>query len=269
MKYNTLQDLFIDELEDLYDAERQIIDALPKMEQAASSPELKKAFRTHLQQTTDQLHRLDEVFNRLGVSHDGKSCEGMKGIIHEGEELLGIQGDPAVKDAALIAAAQRVEHYEIAGYGTARTYAHELGYNDVEDTLPLKHPEDIELDGSKCFKCALSSISTEVTHTLFEKFQSPEKRRKLYEEKLLPPLKRQIDRGILELVQHCKSLTTASFDEFTQGLKDAYIALQNHVLMQQSQNRTLFEEQEKSARPRIDAITRLVSSFETVQKMLA
>lgn len=131
-----LQDLFIHELRDLYNAEQQLVTALPKMAQAASTPELKDAFNHHLEQTRNHVNRLDSVFSDLGTTSSGEECEAMKGLIKEGEEIISATtGSNAVKDAALIAAAQRVEHYEIAGYGTVRTYAQELGHGKAADLL--------------------------------------------------------------------------------------------------------------------------------------
>ena len=134
-EFNTLNDLFLEQLEDLYDAEKRLTDALPKMAQAATSPELKQAFEDHEAQTRQHVQRLEQIFHRLGKSPQRETCEAMKGLIKEGEEMMGAKGDNAVRDAALIAAAQRVEHYEIAGYGTVRTCAQRLGLTDVAQTL--------------------------------------------------------------------------------------------------------------------------------------
>ncbi len=134
-EFNTLNDLFLEQLEDLYDAEKRLTDALPKMAQAATSPELKQAFEDHEAQTRQHVQRLEQIFHRLGKSPQRETCEAMKGLIKEGEEMMGAKGDNAVRDAALIAAAQRVEHYEIAGYGTVRNFAQRLGLTDVAQTL--------------------------------------------------------------------------------------------------------------------------------------
>ena len=131
----SLRDLYIDELQDLYSAEGQIIDALPQMSAAASSPNLKRALDEHLEQTAVQRERLELVFKALGVQPGGRRCAGMEGLITEGRERLRQDGPGDVKDAALIAAAQRVEHYEMAVYGTARTYAQLLGDSDSERLL--------------------------------------------------------------------------------------------------------------------------------------
>ena len=123
MKIDSLQKLFVEELRDLYSAENQILKALPKMGKAATSPELKAAFEKHLEETKGQVDRLEKIFEGLGKSPKGKTCKAMKGLVEEGSELMEEDIEPAVLDAGLIAAAQRVEHYEMAGYGTVRTYA--------------------------------------------------------------------------------------------------------------------------------------------------
>jgi ferritin-like metal-binding protein YciE len=135
MYLNSLRDLFVDQLKDLYDAESQIVTALPKMANAASSAPLKQAFQQHLEQSHEHLRRLENVFNEVGVRPIGEHCPAMAGLIEEGEEIISAPGDAAVKDAALIAAAQRVEHYEMAGYGAVRTYAKELGFKNAEKLL--------------------------------------------------------------------------------------------------------------------------------------
>ncbi len=135
VELNSLQDLFVNQLEDLYDAEQRLTKALPKMADAASSTDLKQAFQSHLRETEGHVSRLESIFNSLGAKAKGETCEAMKGLISEGETVISAKGDPAVKDAALIAAAQRVEHYEIAGYGTARTFALRLNLPDAAETL--------------------------------------------------------------------------------------------------------------------------------------
>jgi ferritin-like metal-binding protein YciE len=146
MMYNSLKDLFVEQLRDLYDAEHQISRALPKMANAASSTELKDAFNMHLDQTRTQIQRLERIFSDLGMAPQGENCEAMQGIIKEGDQVINAQGDPNVKDAALITAAQRVEHYEIAGYGSVRTYAKELGYSDAADLLQKTLDEEGKTD---------------------------------------------------------------------------------------------------------------------------
>jgi len=127
MDLKNLRDLYIEEIKDLYSAERQLVKALPKMAKAASAPELQQAFRTHLKQTTEHAARLEQICSELGVSPRGKKCVGMEGLIQEGSELIEEDPDPDVLDAGLISKAQHVEHYEMAGYGTVRTYARQLG----------------------------------------------------------------------------------------------------------------------------------------------
>jgi ferritin-like metal-binding protein YciE len=147
MKLDSLQKLYIAELQDLYSAENQILKALPKMAKAASSPDLQAAFQDHLEQTRGQVQRLETIFERLGKSPKGKKCKGMEGLIEEGKEMMEEDADPAVLDAALISAAQRVEHYEMAGYGTVRTYAQML--NQEEDARLLQETLDEEGDTDK------------------------------------------------------------------------------------------------------------------------
>jgi ferritin-like metal-binding protein YciE len=136
MKMESLKDLYVHELNDLHSAEQQIIEALPKMAGKASNPELRRAFEEHLQVTKEQVRRLETIFDELGAGPSGQKCRGMEGLIEEGEELLEEEdADPATRDAGLIAAAQRVEHYEIAGYGCARTYAARLGFDRAAQLL--------------------------------------------------------------------------------------------------------------------------------------
>jgi ferritin-like metal-binding protein YciE len=123
MALKTLQDLFVNELKDVYSAEKQILQALPKMAKASSSPDLRRAFETHRKQTQDQVARLDKIFEQIGASTRGKKCKGMEGLLAEGTDIMEDEGEETVIDAGLIAAAQRVEHYEIAAYGCLRTYA--------------------------------------------------------------------------------------------------------------------------------------------------
>src|SRR5438270_8171187 len=127
MKLDSLKKLYLEELRDLYSAETQLVKALPKMAKGASSDELRQAFESHLKQTKEHVERLDEIFAQLDEKPTGKTCKAMKGLIEEGSEMLEQEGDESVIDAGLIAAAQRVEHYEIAAYGTVRTFANLLG----------------------------------------------------------------------------------------------------------------------------------------------
>jgi ferritin-like metal-binding protein YciE len=146
LKLNSLRDLLLEELRDLYNAETQLVEALPKMAEAANSRELKAAFKHHLEQTEGQVARLDDIFRLLEEKSSGETCEAMKGLIKEGEILINAQGDPAVRDAGLIGAAQRVEHYEMAGYGTARTLALRLGQKQIADILQTILNEEAEAD---------------------------------------------------------------------------------------------------------------------------
>lgn len=143
---NSMEELLVMELGDLYDAEQRITDALPKMAEAASSPELSRAFTEHLQQSKRHISRLEQCFVQLGKSVKAETCDAMKGLISEGEEIVSATGDANVKDAALIGAAQRVEHYEIAGYGTARTFAEHLGHDDIARLLQMTLDEEAEMD---------------------------------------------------------------------------------------------------------------------------
>jgi ferritin-like metal-binding protein YciE len=144
MKLDTLQKLYTDELRDLYNAENQLLKALPKMAKAASSEDLKEAFEKHLEQTKGHVERLEQVFEELDEKPKGKTCRAMKGLIEEGSEILEQDGEESVRDAGIIVAAQKVEHYEIAGYGSARTFAHLLGQNKAADLLQTTLDEESE-----------------------------------------------------------------------------------------------------------------------------
>jgi ferritin-like metal-binding protein YciE len=144
MKLNTLQKLYTDELRDLYNAENQLLKALPKMAKAASSEELKEAFEKHLEQTKGHVERLEQVFEELGEKPKGKTCRAMKGLIEEGSEILQEDGEESVLDAGIIVAAQKVEHYEIAGYGSVRTFAHLLGKDKSAELLQTTLDEESE-----------------------------------------------------------------------------------------------------------------------------
>lgn len=146
MELDTLKDLYIQELKDLYSAEKQLVKALPKMIRATKHPELKAAFKTHLQQTAEHARRLELICKELGVTPRGKKCVGMEGLIEEGSELIKEQPDEDVLDAGLISAAQHVEHYEMAGYGTVRTYARQLGYESQAQLLQQTLDEEGETD---------------------------------------------------------------------------------------------------------------------------
>jgi ferritin-like metal-binding protein YciE len=142
----TLEDLFLVQIEDLYDAEQRLVDALPKMAEAAHCSDLKSAFQTHWTETKGHVGRLERIFKKLGKTPTRETCPAMKGLIAEGDEMAGASGDPSVKDAALIAAAQRVEHYEMAAYGTVRTLARHLGRDDIAEELQKTLDEEGNAD---------------------------------------------------------------------------------------------------------------------------
>ncbi len=146
MSIGSLQDLLMDELKDLYSAEKQITKALPKLVKAASSPDLRDAFQTHLEETNGHVERLEKVFEILGKKGTGKTCEGMKGVLAEGSEVAGEIGKGELRDAGLITAAQRVEHYEIAAYGGVREYAKLLGHSDIVQLLEATLKEEEAAD---------------------------------------------------------------------------------------------------------------------------
>ena len=146
MALESLQDLYLEQLKDLHSAERQIIEALPKMIEQTQHPELRRGFEMHLEQTKEQLRRLEQIGERSGQKLTGHKCKGMEGLLEEGEELLEKRADSDVLDAALIAAAQRVEHYEMAGYGCARTYARLLGLEDDAKLLQQTLDEEGDTD---------------------------------------------------------------------------------------------------------------------------
>lgn len=146
MTPNSLQELYVEQLKDLYDAENQIIKALPKMIDAATSEDLKEALSEHLEITKEQATRLEQIFGALGEKGKGEKCKGMQGVIQEGSDLVGDIEDPDVRDAAIIAAAQRVEHYEMAGYGTARNFASLLKEDEASRLLQQTLDEEKEAD---------------------------------------------------------------------------------------------------------------------------
>jgi ferritin-like metal-binding protein YciE len=160
MKINTLETLLQEELKDIYDAEKRLVRALPKMARAASNHELRTAFEEHLEATKGHVQRLEHVFELLGVPAKAKPCPAMKGLIEEGEEVLSQDATEVLMDAALIGAAQRVEHYEIAAYGTARTYADRLGHQEAVDLLQETLDEEKEADET------LTSISEQLLEGL-------------------------------------------------------------------------------------------------------
>ena len=146
MHMQDLQDLYVEELRDLYNAEKQLVKALPKMAKKASHDELKQAFTTHLEETKGHVERLEQIFEKLGKRAGGKTCKAMQGIVEEGKEMMEEDAEPDVMDAALIAAAQRAEHYEIAAYGTVRTYAKLLGDNQAARVLQTTLDEEGKTD---------------------------------------------------------------------------------------------------------------------------
>lgn len=160
MKMESLKDLYLEQLRDLYDAETQLIDALPKMAEAAHHSDLKNGFNQHLRQTREHATRLERLFSALGEKPEGQTCHGMKGLIKEGQEMVKAKGDPDVIDAGLIAAAQRVEHYEIAAYGTVRAYAEILGAEEAVKVLEKTLQEEEETD-DKLTELAESHINVE------------------------------------------------------------------------------------------------------------
>ena len=149
MSVSSIQELLIDELKDIYSAEKQITRALPKMVKATTSDELKQAFQSHLEETKGQIERLDKIFEILGKAPRGKTCHGMQGVLEEGSEVIEETEKSAVRDAALISAAQRVEHYEMAAYGAVREYARILGQKEIagllEETLAEEKAADTKL----------------------------------------------------------------------------------------------------------------------------
>lgn len=146
MDMESLKDLMIDELKDLYSAENQILKALPKMIKKATSPDLKQGFEKHLKETQGHVERLEKIFQELDESPKGKKCKGMEGVIADGKELMEEDAEPEVMDAGLIGAAQHVEHYEMAGYGCVRTYAELLGLNNIAKLLQKTLDEEKATD---------------------------------------------------------------------------------------------------------------------------
>lgn len=145
-QFNSLNDLFVQQLKDLYDGEKQLTEALPFMAQAATSSQLKNAFQDHFRETEGHVKRLEQVFRAFDCEPQRETCPAMKGMIKEGSDMINAKGDPTVRDAALIAAAQRVEHYEMAGYGAVRTFAQQLGRQDLATILQQTLDEEGEAD---------------------------------------------------------------------------------------------------------------------------
>jgi ferritin-like metal-binding protein YciE len=159
-KMQTLEDLYTDLLKDLYSAEKQLVKALPKMAKNSGSADLQKAFQEHLKQTERQVERIERIFNEMGGSPRGKKCVGMEGLIEEGNEIMKEDAEPQVLDAGLIAAAQKVEHYEIASYGTARSWAERLGYNKAARLLQETLDEE-SMANEKLTQIAESHVNME------------------------------------------------------------------------------------------------------------
>jgi ferritin-like metal-binding protein YciE len=163
MKLDTLEDLFVQQLRELYDAENRIIKALPKLARAAQLPGLQRAFQEHLEQTQEHVRRLEQVFERLGLKRRGMKCDAIKGLLNEGKALLREDAKPPVLDAGLIAAAQKVEHFEIAGYGCARTWARLLGHDQAVGLLQQTLDEEGATD-HKLTELAERIINPEAVH---------------------------------------------------------------------------------------------------------
>jgi ferritin-like metal-binding protein YciE len=160
MKLNNLHDLFVHQVKDLYSAEKQLTAALPKMAKAATNPDLKEAFEVHLEETENHINRLEQIFEELDISARAPKCAAMEGLIKEGKELMAEDAEPHVLDAGLIASAQRVEHYEMAGYGCARTFAEGLGYTKLAKILQQTLDEEGATD-KKLTEIAISHINCE------------------------------------------------------------------------------------------------------------
>ncbi len=160
MKLGSLRDVLISELRDLYSAEHQLVKALPRIAKKAATPELRDAINEHLEETEHQVERLEEIFGELGQKPRGHKCKAMEGLLEEGKEIMQADAEDAVRDAALIAACQRVEHYEIAGYGCARTFAQRLGLDKVVELLEATLEEEKNAD-HKLTEIAEETINVE------------------------------------------------------------------------------------------------------------
>jgi len=162
MKMKTMHDLLVHEIKDLHSAEKQLTKALPKMAKAATNEDLRQAFESHLEETEQQLERLEEILEQLELPARGPKCKAMEGLIEEGKEILEEDMEDQVRDAALIAAAQRVEHYEIAAYGCARTFAQQLGHEDIAEKLQQTLEEEKAAD-EKLNEIAMQRVNEEAT----------------------------------------------------------------------------------------------------------
>ncbi len=159
-KMQTLEDMYMDLLKDLYSAEKQLVKALPKMAKNADASDLQDAFQEHLKQTEGHVDRIERIFSDMGGSPRGKKCVGMEGLVEEGSEIMKEDAEPEVRDAGLIAAAQKVEHYEMASYGTARTWANRLGYHDAAQMLQQTLDEE-SMANEKLTRIAESHVNVE------------------------------------------------------------------------------------------------------------
>lgn len=164
MNHETLQQLFVEQIRDIYDAEKQLTKALPKLAKAAHSEDLAEAIRSHLSETQNQVSRLEEVFGIVGVAAKGKTCKAMKGLVEEGSEAVQEKEEGTLRDLAIIAGAQRVEHYEMSAYGTARVLAEQLGLQDAAELLQQTEDEEKQADAKL----------TEVAMALYESFEAEE-----------------------------------------------------------------------------------------------
>ena len=176
MKLETLKDLYLEELKDIYDAENQILKALPKMAKAATNEDLRDAFQEHEEITKGQVDRLDQIFDRLGTRAKGRKCKAMEGLVEESKELLSEDSADDVRDAGLIASAQRVEHYEMAVYGTLRTYAEQLGFDEDAELLQETLDEEEEAD-EKLTDLALECVNTAASEGESEEDEEPQAKR--------------------------------------------------------------------------------------------
>jgi ferritin-like metal-binding protein YciE len=170
----TLQDAFLDELKDSYDAEKQLTKALPKMAKAATSPELRSAFEAHLEETRGQIDRLEQVFHLLDEKPKGKHCDGIAGIIEEGSSVIGEDFDDSTMDACLIASGQRAEHYEMAAYGTLVAWAKALGHEDAANLLEQTLNEEKAAD-AKLTELAESGINQQAANVEEESDEAPKR----------------------------------------------------------------------------------------------
>jgi len=173
MNQETIKEVFVDHLRDLYDAEKQIVKALPKLAKAADSEELGEALRTHLEETQTHVTRLESVFKNVGVPAKGKTCKGMQGLLEEGNEVVQEKEEGPLRDLAIIAGCQKVEHYEMSAYGTARTIAEHLGLNEAVELLQQTEDEEENAD----------SILTQVATSLYESSDDEEEGEEAEEEK--------------------------------------------------------------------------------------